>query len=317
MMVGSGYPGSSAHLSTSKYADALGGVLGRSESVVDTIDGRLEVLDPSKNKPYFDIAFVLTDERLIAVRGKGVMGVKRPLQVRFDQVTQVAVSQQANVTVEYRGAMDRPERWKMIIGGDSSTSDRWMDQIYRYCTDDPDDVTATGEAPPESEASSAFRRRDFKECRTRLQVLIDAAESRGLAGAVGQIFGQGHGLEALMDVVAGAFLDGDDVRQAGSMMALDILMASDDGVGPDQLDQVMGLDGAGSTRDVAGFKAAVDLGGAAKVFLGQFNEPGESIWELWKGDDEVAVEFLCWHTVARLRLSAARFMKPLTPLDEL
>ena len=50
--------------------------------------------------------------------------------------------------------------------------------------------------------------------------------------------------------------------------------------------------------------AAEGLASAAMGFLGQFSEDGQSLWELWKRNDEVAGEFLCWHTIAWQRLAS-------------
>jgi len=131
--------------------------------------------------------------------------------------------------------------------------------------------------------------------------------------ALGQLFGEGLGLETAMAAVSSAFLDAADVRQAGTMIALDILTAADKGIGPPQLDQVMGLNSLqGNHLAPDALKAAESLAGAAKTFLGQFDEDGANIWELWKKNDEVAAEFLCWHTVARLRLATAELLPAVT-----
>jgi hypothetical protein len=58
-------------------------------------------------------------------------------------------------------------------------------------------------------------------------------------------------------------------------------------------------------------KAADSLAGAATTFLGQFDEPGANMWELWKKRDDVAGEFLCWHAVAWSRLATVGKVEPL------
>jgi hypothetical protein len=115
-----------------------------------------------------------------------------------------------------------------------------------------------------------------------------------------------------MPLIFKVFLDADDIRQAGTMMALDILTAVD--VGPEQLKDVMGenMIGGNSVSPVL-LKTAELLASAARTYLGQFDEDGADVWELWKKNDEVAAEFLCWHSVARLRLATAGMMESVSP----
>ncbi len=57
-------------------------------------------------------------------------------------------------------------------------------------------------------------------------------------------------------------------------------------------------------------RSSVDgLAGAAQTFLGQLEGPG-NIWDLWNRRDDVAAEFLAWHSIARLRLATAGLMPP-------
>lgn len=118
---------------------------------------------------------------------------------------------------------------------------------------------------------------------------------------VGQPFGEGCGLELARSVLRSTFSSSDEVREGGFRLA--ISMVTQDSLEPDDVSGVMGagaLELSGLTADQA--LAARSLGGAAMMFLGQVNRDGENIWELWKRNDEVAEEILCWHAVAWGRL---------------
>ena len=129
---------------------------------------------------------------------------------------------------------------------------------------------------------------------TALSFLTDQAH-------VGRPFGEGTGLEVARSVARTTFNSLDEVREGGSRLA--ISMITNDALHPDDVSGVMGagaLDTSGLTPEQA--QAARDLGGAAITFLGQINRDGENIWELWKRNDEVAEEVLCWLAVAWGRL---------------
>ncbi len=131
--------------------------------------------------------------------------------------------------------------------------------------------------------------------------LVRALASLTDRSAIGSPFGEGAGLEVAR-AIARSCMDGrDEMRTAGVRIAVSLLTA--DSVSPQDVDKVMGMasiDRAGLTTEQA--RSARDLGGAAVTFLGQLNKDGENIWELWKTNDEVAEEFLCWLAVAWGRL---------------
>lgn len=118
---------------------------------------------------------------------------------------------------------------------------------------------------------------------------------------IGQPFGPGHGLEDALGLVR-RHIPLDDLRPVGDMMAVSLIAPTTEPGNPapgmyeiEDLERVMAIDW--NVHD-----EAMGLAGAAKTFLGQHREDGENMWELWKGRDDVAAEFLCWHAVAYLRL---------------
>lgn len=119
---------------------------------------------------------------------------------------------------------------------------------------------------------------------------------------IGRSFGEGEGLEEALSQLARCAPLG-DVRPMGSMVAVSLLAATADPdeppvpgtYEPSDLDQVMGI-------DWARHDASTSLAGAARTFLAEHGDEGAPTWELWKRRDDVAAEFLCWHSVAYLRL---------------
>jgi hypothetical protein len=142
----------------------------------------------------------------------------------------------------------------------------------------------------------------------RLQRLHDLVDDlRPLAGreALGRPFGEGHGLEQAMQAAFARLESADDARACGQLMAVDII-ASTSHV-PESMLAVMGATPEATARHQlpTDARAAIEgLGGAACTLLTQFGGPG-SVWDLWVRRDDVVVEMLCWHTVARLRQATA------------
>jgi len=137
------------------------------------------------------------------------------------------------------------------------------------------------------------------------------------ADSVGKPFGEGLGLEGAMSLLSQSFDSIGTLRRAGEMMAITIIGATGEGrITPDDVNNVMGVPnirGGGLTPDQAA--AADGLAGAAYTFLGQLDEPGANMWELWKNRDDVAGEFLCWHAVAWGRLAALGRVDPVRGWD--
>lgn len=123
---------------------------------------------------------------------------------------------------------------------------------------------------------------------------------------VGQPFGEGFGLEDALAVVPSHFPNASELRESHQMLAVELLMATGKTFEPDDLDEIMGTnERAFQSFEISPsqFGAVTSLAGAARTFLGQFDDDGGNMWELWKSRDDVAAEFLCWHAVALLRLA--------------
>jgi hypothetical protein len=303
--MGSMLPGSSTLLGTTKFSGALDQHLEAGETVIDTVDGMVEVFQPGGNmKPHFDVAIVLTDRRLLALRGSGMLGAKKPMVIPLAGLDEVGVTRQYNVNVTWNDQYNAPHMWKLNIGGSEAVADHWMQQIHTS--------TQRHLNPQAPSNAGALQLGEFQDVRSRIDSFIHALGPLGNATSAGRPFGEGLDLEAAMQAVFASFTDPSDVRKAGSMVAVDILVAANAGVGPEQLDDVMGVNAIhGNHVPAEAIEAAGSLAGAAKTYLSQFDSDGANMWELWKRNDEVAAEFLCWHTVARLRLAARGLMEPL------
>jgi hypothetical protein len=129
------------------------------------------------------------------------------------------------------------------------------------------------------------------------------AELSGLTGSdsIGTPFGEGAGLELARSAAQRCFPNMDLARSAGLRIAISLI--TEEAIDSDLVSALMGADSMnGSGLAPAQAEAARSLGGAAMSFLGQLNEVGANMWELWRANDEVAEEFLCWHAVAWGRL---------------
>jgi hypothetical protein len=288
-------------LQTSKFAGLADSHISRDETVLEATDVTVEVFDGNNMKSHFNIAVVLTTQQLLAFRGGGMLGGKAPMKVDLTTVTQAGVTRQGNVNVEFKDSSGWPGLWKLHVG-DMGVADHWMRQILQAQEARMRPQASRGPSPA------------WKECRARLQSFCDALAPLADADMVGQPFGEGFGLEYATELVSQHFLNSADAREADTILVMDILSATGKQIVPDDLDDVMG-----STEQAfrhyelppAQFKPVINLAGAAKSFLGEFEEDGASMWELWKRRDDVAAEFLCWHAIARLRLATAQKLSPI------
>jgi hypothetical protein len=299
---GGSLPGTSTRLQSPKFSGLIEQHLLADETIIDTIDGSVEVFEFGQMKLISDVAIVLTSRRLIAFRGRGMLGGKAPLVVKLDELETVGETKQFNVTVHTKDAHGAPGLWKLHLGGDPSASDRWMTQIH---------ATAEGLAGgPAPGGDSGDPPAEWTACRARMQRFCDALAPLTRADAVGTPFGEGHGLEFATSLAHESFVDVDDAREADTMVAAD-LIANMSRFDDDELDRVRGvssMDAGAATPPPA--DSVIALAGAAKTFLGQLGRDGSNIWELWKARDDVAVELLCWHAVARLRLATVGKLDP-------
>jgi hypothetical protein len=175
--------------------------------------------------------------------------------------------------------------------------------------------------PPETPASSGPEQdEDYLGIIAQHRDFALALSSMTGPDAVGRPFGEGLGLEQATQFMFESFDSPEAMRSASSMLAVSFLTDGiKAGIGPEELDQVMGV---GQARQFAASEeqatATESLAGAAMGFLSQFSNDGEPMWELWKKRDDVAGEFLCWHTVAWQRLARAGAPSAeLRPLNQL
>jgi hypothetical protein len=146
----------------------------------------------------------------------------------------------------------------------------------------------------------------------RLHDLVDDLRPMASADALGRPFGAGYGLEEAVQAVFARLQSPEDARECGRIMAVELIINTHDDQLPQEIMDVMGATPGAARRNGLPVEARVTiegLAGAAHTFLGQFDGDG-SIWELWRNRDDVVSEFLCWHTVARLRLATAGRMPP-------
>lgn len=111
-------------------------------------------------------------------------------------------------------------------------------------------------------------------------------------------YGPGHGLESDSAIALETFSDGRWLRAFDRLIVADILKHS-------------AHDSEAKIELVMGDSP---VGRAARVIIGEIQGPGDAgaqeIWELWRENDQVAAEMLCWHTVARLRMAGEGHFPP-------
>lgn len=122
-------PGRSMLLYSPKFDGQIDQHVPRDEEILDSADGKVEVFDTGRMKPHHDTAVMLTSRRLLAFRGRGLMGAKKPLVIELSWVDEVGVTRQGNVTVKFTGEYGLMGLWKLYIAGDDSEADRWARQI--------------------------------------------------------------------------------------------------------------------------------------------------------------------------------------------
>ena len=299
------FPGDSLLLTYESFRGLLKRHVPPDEQILDTTDGMVEIWSAASGrmKLHRDVAIVLTVKRLVIFRKQGLAGVKGPFALDLTDVEEVALTRQSNVSIKWTGEYRESDWWKLHLNGGKPTAEHWVSEIHQ---------AVVRALEPERTRTSVvpYAARPFPEIRPRLQIVLDGLAPLALPSEVGAPFGEGAGLESAAALITRTMLDEDDIRQAGTMMALDIIGAGDR-VGPDRLNEVMGCNSSSSNSlDADTIAAASQLAGAAKTFLGQFDEDGEVIWELWKRNREVAIEFLCWFSIARLRLATIKVLEP-------
>lgn len=209
--------------------------------------------------------------------------------------TRVAAEEIGGACRGPNGTVDRPSAAAPATGPSFSGGDRIGD--------------STPTSPP---SGPSFPPPEVRARTRRIHSFLTAVGDLPGIRTVGKPFGEGHGLEAVLDLIPEHFLDAIDVRECNRMVGVDLLVGPGETFQPDDLDAVMGVTDESLRRyGVASDqrKAITALAGAARTFLGQFEQEGANMWELWSRRDDVAAEFLSWHSVARLRLAIAGKME--------
>jgi hypothetical protein len=309
--------GRSSRLREDKFAGLVTQHLVGDEKVLLADDCSAEVFENGRVHHKFDLAALLTSERLLLLRGRGLMGPKKPFVIPLRDVDQTGVTQEGNVNVKLTGPHGTPSLWKLIFH-DDGLADLWMTTIHQACEElfrergealsraQEELAIQQGRVPPDDSLRSDPRL-------TRLHDLLDDLRPYATPATFGQPLGEGCGLEEVMQHVFQRLDDPDDVRSCGHMVMVDLITEARDDQVAEDMAEIMGMTEKAIAAG-AGTSAAMDLGGAAIELLGQLGGPG-NIWNLWSQRDDVAVEMLCWHSIARLRLGNAGKMEPLTRPD--
>jgi hypothetical protein len=110
-------------LGTPRFARLADQYIQDSDAIVDAADADVEVFDGMKMRPHAGLAIVLTEHQLMAFSGRGILGAKAPLTAGITAITEVGVTRQGNVSVEFRGDHGAPGFWKLMFG-DTSAANR-------------------------------------------------------------------------------------------------------------------------------------------------------------------------------------------------
>lgn len=285
-------PGSATRIYQPVFLDSLQRLLRPNEEVRDTVDVDVETMEGfSSVKTQRGVVLVLTTQRLLVIRGKSMLGGRSALTLDFDQIEQVGGTRQGNVSIEYKGEFGSPGLWKVLLG-DPQMARHWVDSISNRGAAAPAHVEEAATPPP---AWTAMRP----------QLTGFVQELRPLTGpqSVGELFGDSRGLGQANLAMFRAFDSVEAMRMACETVAVTILSAEN--IGPGDLQEVMGLPGLRGNDVPADLMERVEqLSSLSRVFLGQFGDDGEEVWELWKNNDEIAGDVLCWLAVAWERLAS-------------
>jgi hypothetical protein len=292
-------------LQTLKFAGLADQFIPRNAVVVDAIDTAVEIFDGMRMNPHTGVVVVLTSSQLIAFRAKGVFGVKAPFVVDVNSIGEAGVTRQGNVSIEFSGEHGTPGLWKLLLG-DMPLADAWMQRIYDQA------------GRSQTEGRGGDLSVEWKACRARLQGFCDSLAPFTKPAMVGQPLAGGLGLEQVMELIPQHFLSPTDVREADKIISTDLIGETGQRhITPDDLATVMGVTQEALRKfelSPPQLRSVEGLAGAARTFLGQLNEDGGEIWDLWSERDDVAAEFLCWHTVARLRLATIGTLQAIEPI---
>lgn len=279
----------SRRLDSGKFAGVLEQNLRQDERVLLIDDCDAEIFEISQPSPKSGLVTVLTADRVLLLRGAGLMGgAKRPWILDLNHLEQVAVTAQGNLNLRFTEPSGEPHLWKLVFGN-TEIADLWMQEIGRACGSEEE--PEPGEFLPH-----------LHDC---LKALIPLATP----DRIGTSFGPGSGLESAVQELRAHLRDASEARQCGRAMIVELLTqvpGDDPQARALEVMNVMDLrqgDGTVGREDL-------ELAGAALTLIDQFRDPG-SLWKLWEERDDVVLEILAWHCVARLRLATAGYAPPL------
>jgi hypothetical protein len=283
----------SARLTTPKFVGEVNRILRPDERVLLADDVDVEVFEGPGTRRHSGHVAVLTDRRLLIIRGRGMLGPKRPFEMELDGLERVGVTRQFNVNVTFKSRHGAPGSWKLHVGGDEALADEWMHAVH-------------GAAQPSASGGGADE--DSRRL-GRLHTLLEALAPMATPERIGSPVGEGHGLEDAMQCVFRHLEGPSDARACGEILMVDLYAGPADA---EDLRAVMGAERGAHLRfqlTPAQSTASDQLASAAITLLGELNAP-DRMRNLWSRNDEVAVEMLCWHAIARLRLATTGGMVP-------
>jgi hypothetical protein len=301
-------PTRSVRLTTPKFVGEVSRILEPGERVLLTDDVDVEVFEGSRMRLHTGHAAVLTDRRLLIIRARGVMGPKRPFVVELEGLEQVGVTRQFNVNITFKSRHGAPGLWKLHVGGDEELADEWMHAVHGAAQ-----ALASGGAPLDQASAPAGAGRSDEDPQRlgRLHALLEDLAPMAGPERIGSPLGEGHGLEDAMQCVFRHLEGPQDARACGEMLMADLY------AGPADAEALRALMGAEPDAHLrfqltpAQSTAADQLASAAITLLSELVAP-DRMRDLWSRNDEVAVEMLCWHAIARLRLATTGGMGPVS-----
>jgi hypothetical protein len=289
-------------LGTKKFA-GLAELHLRGETPLLAADANLDVFASPGYTGHFGLAAVLTDQpRLVLFQPRGLFGPKNPFSLPLAAVTlkSVSVTDRTGglaVCIDWREAHGRPGQWLLRVGADRA--DQWANAIVAA-------VASSARPAAEATVGGDDVSDDERDRFRRLHDIVDALRPLAAPELLGTPFGTDRDLAEANPLVVAKVNSSSELHSFGHLVMMDMLTE----VGKADLDPARAADlmGAGSTD--AAFANAQELGVAAQAILAEIMSGG-SLRDLWERRDDVAIEFMLWHIIARLRLVTAGLLPPL------
>jgi hypothetical protein len=271
----------SQRLSHQKFAGVLEQNLGEGERVLLVDDCDAEIFEISQPTPRSGLVALLSCDRLLLLRGRGVLGAKRPWVMELVRLEQLGITAEGNLNLRFSDPNGEPHLWKLIFR-DALLAERWMRELEGACKPDTPD----------------------EDLHSRLYDCLDSLAPLAVSAQVGRPFAAGAGLETAIERVQAHLRNAEEVRSCDRMAIVELLAHLP---GEEPARTALEVMGADTESDDGVVEAARELGGAAVELIRQFREP-DKLWALWEERDDVALELFAWHCVARLRLATAGVM---------